>query len=149
MDATDIEAVSTICCTAFSRSIADTLPEEGKTTFANIAASNAFLGRMKGDNLMLVAENDKKIEGIIELKESRHVAMLFITPERQKKGIGRKLLSSALKHAKVGTVTVSASLPSIPAYEKYGFECKGEVKESAGLIYQPMEVKLNKAFKAN
>ncbi len=146
MDVRDIEAVSAICCTSFSNSIAVTLSEEGKETFANIAASNAFLGRMKGDNLMLIAENDKKIEGIIELKEGRHVAMLFISPDRQKKGIGRNLLSSALKYAKVETVTVSASLSSIPAYEKYGFECKGEAKESAGLVYQPMEIKLNDAL---
>lgn len=145
MDVKDIEAVSAICCASFSHSIADTLSEEGKETFANIAANNAFLGRMKGDNLMLVSENDKKIEGIIELKEGRHIAMLFISPDRQKKGIGRNLLSSALKHAKVDTVTVSASLSSILAYEKYGFECKGEAKESAGLVYQPMEIKLNGA----
>ncbi|WP_248290163.1 GNAT family N-acetyltransferase [Pseudoalteromonas arctica] len=120
MDEKDIEAVSAICCASFSHSIADTLSDtlsdEGKRSFANIAASNAFLGRMKGDNLVLVAENDGKIEGIIELKEGRHVAMLFISPERQKKGIGRNLLSSALKYAKVETVTVSASLSSVPAY---------------------------------
>ena len=149
MDEKDVEAVSATCIASFLRSVADTLSEEGQATFSNIAASNAFLDRMKGDNLMLVAENDGKIEGVIELKEGRHVAMLFISPERQKKGIGRKLLSSALNHAKVETVTVSASLSSVPAYEKYGFECKGETGESAGLVYQPMEIKLNKAFKRN
>lgn len=149
MDEKDVEAVSATCIASFLRSLADTLSEEGGSTFSNIAASNAFLDRMKGDNLMLVAENDGKIEGVIELKEGRHVAMLFISPERQKKGIGRKLLSSALNHAKVETVTVNASLSSVPAYEKYGFERKGEAGESSGLVYQPMEIKLNKAFKRN
>jgi len=131
---------------SFLRSVADTLSQEGISTFSNIAATNAFLDRMKGDNLMLVAENNGKIEGVIELKEGRHVAMLFISIERQKKGIGRKLLSSALNHAKVETVTVSASLSSVPAYEKYGFECKGKVGESAGLVYQPMEIKLKPMY---
>lgn len=74
--------------------------------------------------------------------------MLFIRPESQKSGIGRKLLSTALHHAKFETVTVSASLSSVAAYEKYGFECSGEVGESAGLIYQPMELKLNKGMHA-
>ncbi|WP_353460773.1 GNAT family N-acetyltransferase [Halomonas elongata] len=68
----------------------------------------------------------------------------MISPERQKEGVGRKLLSSAINYAKVETVTVSASLSSVSAYEKYGFECKGEASESAGLTYQPMEIKLNK-----
>lgn len=145
MEEKDLEAVSATCMASFLQSVAGTLSEEGVSTFSKIAASNAFLDRMKGDNLMLVAENDGRIEGVIELKEGRHVAMLFINPERQKKGIGRKLLSSALHYAKVETVTVSASLSSVPAYEKYGFECKGEAGESAGLAYQPMEIKLNKA----
>ncbi len=123
---------------------AGTLSDEGISTFSNIAARDAFLDRMNSDNFMLIAENEGKVEGVIELKEGRHVAMLFIRPERQKSGIGRKLLLSALNHAKVETVTVSASLSSVPAYEKYGFECNGEVGESASLVYQPMELKLNR-----
>lgn len=93
-------------------------------------------------------QEDGKVERLIELNEGCHVAMLFISPQRQKKGIGKKLLSSSLNYAKVKTVTVSASLSLVPAYEKYGFECNGEVSESAGLAYQPMEVKLNKEMLA-
>ncbi|WP_212652364.1 GNAT family N-acetyltransferase [Marinomonas sp. CT5] len=148
MEEKDLEAVSAVCMDSFLQSVADTLSDEGISTFSSISRCNAFLDRMKQDNLMLVAENEGKIEGVIELKEGRHVAMLFIRPESQKSGIGRKLLSSALNHAKVETVTVSASLTSVPAYEKYGFECNGEVGESAGLVYQPMEIKLNKAMHA-
>lgn len=125
----DVEAVSATCMASFLRSVAGTLSEEGISTFSNIAASSAFLDRMKGDNLMLVAEKDGKIEGVIELKEGRHVAMLL----------------TALNHAKVEAVTVSASLPyqsSVHAYEKYGFECKGETGKSAGLVYQAMVLKL-------
>lgn len=144
MEDKDVEAVSATCMASFLRSVASTLSKEGISTFSNIAASSAFLDRMKGDNLMLVAEKDGKIEGVIELKEGRHVAMLFINPECQKKGIGRKLLLTALNHAKVEVITVSASLPSVSAYKKYGFECKGEIGESAGLLYQPMDIKLNK-----
>lgn len=146
MEEKDVEAVSATCMASFLRSVAGTLSEEGVSTFSNIAAGNAFLDRMKADNLMLVAEKDGKIEGVIELKEGRHVAMLFINPEFQKQGIGRRLLSTALNHAKVETVTVRASLSSVHAYEKYGFECKGETGESAGLVYQPMVLKLNKAM---
>ncbi|WP_249331906.1 GNAT family N-acetyltransferase [Pseudoalteromonas rubra] len=34
------------------------------------------------------------------------------------------------------------SLPSVGAYQKYGFELAGEVAESGGLVYQPMEATL-------
>lgn len=143
MEEKDIEAVSTVCLASFSKSIAGTLSDKGVSTFSEIAASSAFLKRMKEDNLMLVAECGGEIEGVIELREGRHVAMLFVEPEKQMKGIGKKLLLSALRYARVDTVTVSASLPSIPAYKKYGFECKGDIAESAGLVYQPMEIVLN------
>ena len=142
----DLETVSAICMASFSKSVAESLSDEGVSTFEKIAAIDAFRNRMHEENLMLVAECEAKVEGIIELKEGRHVAMLFVNPEQQRRGIGRKLLLSALSHAKVGTVTVSASLSSVPAYQKYGFECKGEVSESAGLVYQPMEIELNKTM---
>lgn len=148
MEEQDVEAVSAICMASFFQSIACSLSEEGVTTFSQIAASSAFFDRMKGDNLMLVAENDGKIEGVIELKEGRHVAMFFISPECQKQGIGRKLLLAALNDAKVAIVTVSASLSSVLAYKKYGFECKGEIAESAGLVYQNMDIQLNKLLPA-
>lgn len=140
----DIEAVSAVCIAAFSKSVAGTLSEEGISTFSKIAASDAFLRRMKEDNLMLVAECDGEIDGVIELKEGRHVAMLFVKPEKQMRCIGRKLLLSALTYARFGSVTVNASLSSVPAYKKYGFELKGDIAESAGLVYQPMEIELNK-----
>ncbi|MEM5529441.1 GNAT family N-acetyltransferase [Gammaproteobacteria bacterium AS21] len=138
----DVEAVSELCMASFSKSVAASLSEEGVATFSKIAASDAFHHRMTEDNVMLVAQCDGKIEGVIELKEGRHVAMLFVDPDRQMKGVGRELLASALTYARVDTVTVSASLSSVVAYKKYGFECKGDVAESAGLIYQPMQIEL-------
>jgi GNAT superfamily N-acetyltransferase len=141
----DIDAVSEICMASFSKSVVGTLSEDGALSFSKIAASEAFLSRMREDNVILVAESDEVIKGVIELKEGRHLAMLFIEPEHQSKGIGRKLLLAALGHARESTVTVSASLSSVPAYRKFGFKCKGGIGESAGLVYQPMEIELNKS----
>ena len=142
--AKDIEAVSASCLASFSKAVAKSLSEEGISTFSKIAASDAFRDRIKEDNLILVAESHGEIAGVIELKAGRHVAMFFVHPEQQMKGIGKKLLLSALSFARVSTVSVSASLSSVPAYEKYGFSLDGDVAESAGLIYQPMVIELNR-----
>ncbi len=142
MEEKDLEAVSIICLTSFTRSVANSLSEQGVTTFRKIASSEAFFERMNGDNLMLVVESHGTIQGVVELKEGRHVAMLFVHPDQQKKGIGKSLLTAALKHARTRTVTVKASLSSVPAYKKYGFKCSGDIGESAGLVYQPMEIEL-------
>lgn len=149
MEAKDLEAVSTICMDSFSKSVAGTLSEEGISTFSKIASSASFLNRMKEDNVILVAERHGRIEGVIELKEGRHIAMLFVEPENQKKGVGKKLLSAALSYARVETVTVSAALSSVPVYENCGFECKGDISESAGLVYQPMAIELNKTLRTD
>jgi GNAT superfamily N-acetyltransferase len=139
----DLEIVSALCMDSFLQSVAETLSEEGVLAFTNVATSDAFRRRMQEDNLILVAEYDGRIEGVIELKEGRHIAMFFVAPKQQKKGVGRALMTSVLNNAKVRCVTVRASLPSVPAYRKYGFECSGEVGEYAGLVYQPMEIELN------
>lgn len=58
MEEKDLEDVSAICLASFSKSVAETSPEDGVATFSTIAASSAFSERMKGDNLILVAEKD-------------------------------------------------------------------------------------------
>ncbi|WP_415898182.1 GNAT family N-acetyltransferase [Neptuniibacter sp. QD57_21] len=144
MKESDTEGVSQVCLDAFFDSVAGSLSDEGIATFAAISSADAFAERMKEDNRMLVAEdNNGEILGVIELKEGRHIAMLFVTPSQQKGGIGRRLLTAVLKYARSEIVTVSASLPSVPAYRKYGFELKGEVGELSGLVYQPMVLMIN------
>ena len=145
MNEQDIEAVSAICMASFSSSVAGDLPGEGVSTFAKIVSRDALRDRMTRDTVILVAEYNERIEGVVELKEGRHISMLFVEPEFQRKGIGRKLLSSALNYARADIVTVRASLSSVPAYEKYGFESRGDISESSGLVYQPMEIELNRA----
>jgi hypothetical protein len=51
----DVEAVSQVCMD-FSQLVAETLSEEEVSTFSRIAERSAFLARMKGDSLILVAE---------------------------------------------------------------------------------------------
>ncbi|WP_305856646.1 GNAT family N-acetyltransferase [Balneatrix alpica] len=140
MQPQDAAAVSRLCLAAFQQAVAPTLSAEGVATFASIAAAEAFLARMAGDNLLWVAEQDGQVQGVIELKEGRHIAMLFVDPQMQRQGVGKALLATALQHARVTQVTVKASLSSVPAYQHYGFVCSDEVGESAGLIYQPMVI---------
>ncbi|WP_336391137.1 GNAT family N-acetyltransferase [Gallaecimonas xiamenensis] len=139
----DLEAASAVCMAAFLGSVAATLAAEGLETFKTIAAPGAFRSRMQQDNLILVAEHQGQVAGLIELKEGRHLAMLFIAPQWQQKGLGRQLLAAVLPHARGDEVTVRASLSSVPAYQKYGFVCQGEVGQVAGLVFQPMVLALH------
>jgi len=144
MKTDDTQEVSKVVVTSFMDSVADHLPGEGVDTFLELSSPESFQKRMSEDNLMFVSESKDGIKGVIELKEGRHVAMLFVAPEMQGMGIGRKLVKEALKHCRTDSVTVSASLTSVSAYEKYGFEVTGPEEEKQGLRYKPMKIKLNK-----
>lgn len=135
----ELDQASALCMASFMHSVAPLLPAQGITTFTEVASANAFAARMQGDTLMLVCEVQGRRAGLVELKLGRHVAMLFVCPARQRQGMGRRLIEAALGHARSQTVTVSASLPSVVAYQRYGFSKAGEVGEQAGLIYQPMQ----------
>ena len=145
----DLPRVSALCLDAFMLAVAPSLSAQGVETFARVAAVQAFSDRMEGDNLMLVCVADGAIAGLIELKEGRHVAMLFVAPGWQRRGIGMRLMSAALEQARGEAVTVSASLSSVTAYESYGFSLAGDVGEFAGLVYQPMEKRLPETKSAN
>ncbi|MGG5291377.1 GNAT family N-acetyltransferase [Pseudomonas shirazensis] len=138
----DLPLVSALCIEAFMLAVAPSLSAQGVETFAKVASVDAFAERKQGDNLMLIFEADGVITGLVELKQGRHVAMLFVAPSWQRRGIGRRLINAALEHAREETVTVRASLSSVPAYRRYGFVLAGDVGEFAGLVYQPMERRL-------
>lgn len=139
----DLEAVSALCISAFMTAVAPSLSPQGVATFTQIAAADSFAKRMAGDNLMLVFVQENQVLGVIELKEGRHVAMLFVDPQQQSRGVGRQLVAAALAHARSEVVTVSASLTSVAAYERYGFNRAGEIGEYDGLVYQPMTITLS------
>jgi N-acetylglutamate synthase-like GNAT family acetyltransferase len=141
----DLRSVSSICIDAFMGAVAPTLEEEGIQTFQSIASISSLESRMEADNEMLVYEENHQVVGFLELKEGRHIAMLFVSPNSQKNGVGKSLISEILTSAKSDVITVSASLTSVPAYLHYGFECAGDVAESSGLKYQPMQIELSKS----
>ncbi|MGS7252973.1 GNAT family N-acetyltransferase [Pseudomonas anuradhapurensis] len=138
----DLPHASALCLDAFTQAVAPTLPAQGVATFARVAAADAFAERMQGDNLILVGVVDGAMVGLVELKQGSHIAMLFIAPRWQRQGIGARLMNAALEHARAEVVTVRASLPSVPAYQHYGFTLAGEVNAFAGMVYQPMEKRL-------
>ena len=134
----DASAVSALCLGAFSEAIVPSLSAQGVAHFADVVTPAAFGERLAGDNRMWVAVVDGVVRGMVELKQRRHVALLFVAPGWQRRGVGARLMEVALTHAEAGQITVSASLPSVAAYQRYGFIIAGDVSEHGGLVYQPM-----------
>lgn len=136
----DLAAISAICMAAFHEAVAPSLSAQGVATFTQVAAADAFAERLQGDNHILVAEQDGDIVGVIELKEGRHLAMLFVDPACQGQGIGHALLQAVLPQLRTPAMSVRASLNAVPTYQRYGFVIDGEVGEFNGLVYQPLSL---------
>ncbi|CRD62394.1 GNAT family N-acetyltransferase [Stenotrophomonas thermophila] len=133
----DPPAISAVCLAAFNAAVAPTLGADG-ATFASVAAADAFGVRLQGENQILVAEQEDRIVGVIELKAGRHLAMLFVDPACQGQGIGHALFEAVLPQVREPVLTVRASLNAVPAYLRYGFVLDGDVGEFNGLVYQQM-----------
>ncbi|PSM13003.1 GNAT family N-acetyltransferase [Stenotrophomonas maltophilia] len=134
----DLPAISAVCLAAFNAAVAPTLGADGIATFASIAAADAFGVRLQGDNQILVAEQQDRVVGVIELKAGRHLAMLFVDPACQGQGIGHALFEAVLPQVREPVLTVRASLNAVPTYLRYGFVLDGDVGEFNGLVYQQM-----------
>lgn len=134
----DLPAISALCLSAFNVAVAPSLGEVGIATFGSVAAADAFAARLHGDNLILVAEHENRIVGVVELKEGRHLAMLFVDPGCQGRGIGHALFRAVLPQLRTPTMSVRASLNAVATYQRYGFVLDGEAGEFNGLVYQPL-----------
>lgn len=143
MRSSDVADVSRVVIESFMHSVAPDLSEQGIATFLDIAAEGSLAQRMSEDNIMLVYEKVGVIQGYAEVKEGRHIAMLFVDPAFQRHGIGRNLIAECLRHCAHETVTVSASLNAVGAYLRFGFEVAGPEDESQGLKFRPMTKKSN------
>ena len=90
-----------------------------------------------------VALEDGAIVGIAVVKPPSHIYHLFVRSDRQRTGVGRRLMSEALcfisETCGRATVTVNSSLNAVDAYRRFGFRDAGdEVVDGAGVRFQPM-----------
>jgi len=90
-------------------------------------------------NQLFVVEDEKRITGFLDVIPGEVLAV-YVYPDEERKGYGRKLLVEGIQRAKEdnGKVVVFASLNAVSFYEKYGFEEEEEVKHSRNGIDLPL-----------
>lgn len=133
--------VCALVARVFNEFVASDFSPEGIAEFYRYAQSTAMVQRCKANNKIIVAEENSRIIGMLELKGFDHIAMLFV--ETQGRGIGRELVEHALQICREGDqsvqqVTVHASQYAAPIYRKLGFEVEGNERTENGITYLPM-----------
>ena len=92
---------------------------------------------------MFVALDRNKIVGMITLRNSTHISLLFVDEAYHRRGIGRALMKYLteylLSEVGVSHVTVNSSPYGVEFYHKLGFKDVRPEEKRDGIIYTPME----------
>ena len=143
MKSEEAEAVASLVIASFSQCVAPDYESDGVEAFTEFARPSNLAERDRTGHTTLVAEAEGRLLGMVQLQWPSHVRMLFVSPEAQRRGIGRALLDAALEilnsespHAT--TVTVNSSPFAVEPYEKMGFAVSGPRQSKGGVISIPM-----------
>ena len=128
----------------FLRFEADVYSPEGVRNFENfITDSTLYRMFVMGTYQLFVALDRDKIVGMITLRDSTRISLLFVDEAYHRQGIGRSLIKYLTDYliTEVGAdrVTVNSSPYGVAFYHKLGFrDIRPEVVRD-GIIFTPME----------
>jgi GNAT superfamily N-acetyltransferase len=124
----------------FDQFVAPDYQPDGILEFHRYASADALSQRHDSGHVTLVAEHSGELVGMLHLRNLCHVAMLFVRPSFQHRGVGRGLLTAA--DALVGDAdcefTVNSSPNAVSAYEHLGFHTIGAEQCIRGIRFIPM-----------
>ena len=143
----DVAAVAMVASECFDRFIRPLYSEEGVRSFAAYVYPEALAKRQSENCQMFVAELGSEIAGVIELRDFRHISMLFVTPELHNCGIATRLLERALRMAKkavpeLAEITVFSAPGAVKVYRAWGFVETAPETVAGGIRYTPMKLAL-------
>ena len=140
----EIPAAARLVASVFQKCVAPLYGREGIREFMSYASPEAFAQRLRADHVgFVVVDEPAAILGVVEIRANRHISLLFVEAESQRRGIGRRLVAAAIEACKAArpdltTVSVHASPNSVKAYERFGFVATEPEQEKKGIRFVPM-----------
>lgn len=114
--------------------------ENGKRVFWDAIHSEEYLDRLDAYG----AFHEDKLVGIIATRnEGSHIALFFVDGNYHRMGIGRRLFQAILSDNIAQKITVHSSLYAAEVYKKLGFVPSRTTQEEGGILYIPMEYKID------
>ncbi|MCR5735923.1 MAG: GNAT family N-acetyltransferase [Lachnospiraceae bacterium] len=117
---------------------------EGINSFRNFIR-DPILKKMflMGEYVAYGAFIDKQMVGIIGIRNSNHISLLFVQTEYHHRGIASTLMDRCindLKQKGISSMTVNSSPYAVGFYHKKGFEAVSEEIMTEGIRYTPMKL---------
>ncbi len=129
----------------FMESVAPKYQRQGVTAFLKYVTPRQVKKRMNAeDDFFLMAKENDRIVGMIEMREWNHITLLFVEKEMRNEGVGKALIKAAIERIidegkEINTLNVNVVPGAESAYEAMGFSALGDKTEKIGIIYTPMQ----------
>ena len=138
----DAEIICDFVTQITQQQISPTLSEAGLKHLIDGMSTANQLERIRSGYRFYIAYDCNEMLGVAGVKLPSHLYYLFVQPQHQRRGIGRRLWDCArelmCETLKERTITVNSSLNAVAAYERLGFSIDGPVQTSHGVRFQPM-----------
>ena len=142
------EGVCRLVRKVFLDFVAPLYEQEGVEEFLRYADPVLMAKRIQSNHFALIAEENEKLIGAIEMRDFNHISLLFVAREMQRQGIGKQLLQEVLTIARryepdLSEVEVHSSPNAVDAYERLGFQAVGSAKLEHGICFIPMRMRID------
>jgi predicted N-acetyltransferase YhbS len=128
----------------FDSNVAPAYSDMGNQEFYKYLKLEDFLKRIETNHQVFVAkDNTAEIVGVVEIRDSFHISLLFVREDLQRSGIGRALVKQAIDAAKsagVVSMTVNSSPNAVAGYESFGFRATAAEQIINGIRFIPMTI---------
>ncbi len=106
--------------------------------------ANSEAGRLS----FLCCKENNEIIGVLAIRGNRHISLLFVKKEYQRKGIARELFEIAVEICRKSNpylkdITVNSSPYAVVIYEKLGFKRTDVDEEINGIRFIPMKFNIS------
>ena len=143
------EKVANFVWSVFKEFEAPSYKQEGINAFKNFILPETIKTQCEtGEIFILCCKDMDEIVGVISMREFRHVSLLFVKKDYQKRGIAHKLFELSLEKCYTADpdlkiITVNSSQYAVRVYEKMGFEATDSEQEKDGIIFTPMKLNVS------
>ncbi len=141
----DYESTWKLVQRVYDKFVAPDYSDEGNSKYYS-SVTLSFIEKWKREQrISLIAKTDKRVVGIIDLKNNNHLTMFFVDDRYQNQGIGTELLKKAIIKAiendsELSYLEVNSSPFAVKVYEKLGFHKISEEKELFGIKFTEMKM---------
>jgi cyclopropane fatty-acyl-phospholipid synthase-like methyltransferase/GNAT superfamily N-acetyltransferase len=140
-------AVCELVTRSFGDFIAPDYSSEGVTEFLRYATPAAMEERVRSGGFVWVAEDAGVLAGMAEVRDDRHIALLFVDQAYQHRGIARGLVRHSVELCRrrqpaLAQISVNSSPYAVQVYLRLGFAATGAEQEVHGIRFTPMALDL-------